>query len=73
MFVFYYLKENVMRVFFSLAILFTLGCYAPVTLAADASVTIFSPKDGDKLSSTKKIKVKYKATLGEKGNHLQSK
>ena len=48
-----------------LLMFFVLGCYVPVALAADASVAISSPKDGNILSSMKKIKVKYKATLGE--------
>lgn len=50
---------------------FVLGCYVPVALAAAASVAISSPKDGNILSSMQKIKVKYKATLGENGHHLR--
>ena len=53
-----------------LLMFFVLGCYVPVALAADASVAISSPKDGDILSSKNKIKVKYKTILGEKGHHL---
>lgn len=53
-----------------LLMFFILGCSVPVAMAADASVAISSPKDGNILSSMKKIKVKYKATLGEKGTHL---
>lgn len=56
-----------MRTLGLLAMLLTLTCPA---LAADGSVIISSPKDGDILSPNKKIKVKYKAIHGEKGHHL---
>lgn len=53
------------------AMLLALALYLPVTLAAtESAVTISSPKDGDKFKSTANIKISYKATLGEKGDHL---
>ena len=59
-----------MRILGLIAMLLAFTCPAPAALAADGSVNISSPKDGDILSPNKKIKVKYKATLGDKGNHL---
>ena len=38
-----------MRTLNSLAVLFAIGCYVPLALADDASVTISSPADGAKL------------------------
>ena len=59
-----------MRVLGLTTMLLTFLCNASFVLAADGSVNISSPKDGDIFSHNKKIRVKYKATLGEKGHHL---
>ena len=53
------------------AMLLALAFYIPITLAAESAITISSPKDGDKFKSTATIKIAYKATFGEKGNHLR--
>jgi len=59
-----------MRTLNLLAMSFFLGCYVPVVLAADASVTISSPTDGAKISSKSKIKVSYDVTRGQQGDHV---
>lgn len=59
-----------MRILSLLALALAFGGTVPIALATDASVTISSPKDGDILSSKKKIKVVFKATPVDKGNHL---
>ncbi|CAH1190229.1 conserved exported hypothetical protein [Candidatus Nitrotoga sp. BS] len=59
-----------MRTLNLLAISLFLGCYVPVVLAADASVTISSPTDGAKISSKSKIKVSYEVTPGQNGDHV---
>lgn len=59
-----------MRILGLIALLFTFTCHAPLALAADGSVIISSPKDGDIFSHSKEIRVKYKAVLGAKGHHL---
>ncbi|CAH1387858.1 hypothetical protein [Candidatus Nitrotoga sp. M5] len=59
-----------MRTLHLLAISLFLGCYVPVALAADASVTISSPADGAKISSKTKLKVSYEVTQGQRGDHV---
>ena len=58
-----------MRTLNSLAVLLAFGCYAPLVLAADASVTISSPADGAKLSRTAQTKINYEVVPGPKGDH----
>ncbi|MDE2118251.1 MAG: hypothetical protein KGJ19_06630, partial [Betaproteobacteria bacterium] len=59
-----------MRALKLLAVLLAFGCYAPLVLAANASVTISSPADGAKLSSqTAKTKINYEVIPGPNGNH----
>ena len=58
-----------MRTLNSLAVLFAFGCYASLVLAADASVTIFSPADGAKLSRTEQTKINFEVMPGPKGDH----
>jgi len=53
-----------------LAIIFTIGCYVPIVLAADASITIFSPLDGAKISRKSKIEVSYAIAPGQSGDHV---
>lgn len=59
-----------MRILNLLAISFFLGCYVPVALAADASVTISSPTDGSKISGKSKIEISYEVTRGQHGDHV---
>lgn len=59
-----------MRILGLITLLLTFLFQPSFVLAADDSVVISSPKDGDIFSQNKKIKVKYKATLGKKGHHL---
>ncbi len=58
-----------MRTLNSLAVLFAFGCYVPLVLAADATVTISSPADGAKLSRTAQTKINYEVMPGPKGDH----
>lgn len=58
-----------MRTFKLLAVLFAFGCYVPIALADDASVTISSPADGAKLSRTTPTKINYEVMPGPKGDH----
>ena len=58
-----------MRTLKSLAVLLAFGCYVPLVLADDASVTIFSPADGAKLSRTALTKIDYEVIPGPKGDH----
>ncbi len=58
-----------MRALKSLAVLLAFGCYVPLVLADDASVTISSPADGAKLSRTEQTKVNYEVMPGPKGDH----
>jgi len=66
---FYFKEKTIMRTLNSLAVLLAFGCYAPLVLAADASVTISSPADGAKLSQTAKTKINYEVIPGPHGNH----
>ena len=59
-----------MRVLGLATLMLTFLFHATPSLSADGSVNISSPKDGDIFSHNKKIKVKYKSTLGDKGHHL---
>ncbi|MEO6421965.1 MAG: hypothetical protein ABIR84_04590 [Candidatus Nitrotoga sp.] len=59
-----------MRLLKPLIISFFLGCYIPVVLAADASVTISSPPDGSKISRKSKIEVSYEVVPGPNGDHV---
>lgn len=58
-----------MRIFYALAALLVFSGHVPVTLAADASVTISSPHDGAKISPKTEINVVYEVVLGSNGNH----
>lgn len=58
-----------MRTLKSLAVLLVFGCYVPLVLADDASVTISSPADGAKLSRAAQTKINYEVTPGSKGDH----
>ena len=58
-----------MRIFYALAASIVLGCYVPVALAADASVTISSPQEGAKISPKTEVNVTYAIVLGPNGNH----
>jgi len=58
-----------MRTLNSLAILLVFGCYAPLVLADDASVTISSPANDAKLSRTEQTKINYEVMPGSKGDH----
>lgn len=53
-----------------LVISFLFGCYAPVVLAADASISISSPLDGAKISRKSKIEVSYEVVPGQNGDHV---
>ena len=53
-----------------LVISFLFGCYVPVVLAADASISISSPVDGAKISRTSKIEVSYEVVPGQNGDHV---
>lgn len=59
-----------MRILSSLVISLFLGCYVPVVLAADPSVTISSPPDGANFSKKSKIEVSYEVVPGPKGDHV---
>jgi len=67
---FYFKEKIIMRILKSLAILLAFGCYAPLVLADDASVTISSPADGAKLSRTAQTKINYEVMPGSKGDHV---
>ena len=58
-----------MRALKSLAVLLAFGCYVPFALAAEASVAISSPADGEKLSRTAKTLINYEVTPGPEGDH----
>ena len=58
-----------MRILKSLAVLLAFGCYVPLALADDASVTISSPADGAKLSRAAQTKINYEVIPGPKGDH----
>ena len=58
-----------MRTLKSLAVLLAFGCYVPLALADNASVTISSPADGAKLSRTAQTKINYEVIPGSKGDH----
>jgi hypothetical protein len=59
-----------MRIFYALAALIVLGCHVPAALAAGASVTISSPRDGAKFRPWTEVDIVYEATLGPNGNHV---
>ena len=58
-----------MKKFNSLALVLAASIYAPIALAADASVTISSPADGAKISSAASVPVTYEVMPGPKGDH----
>jgi len=58
-----------MRTLKSLAALLAFGCYVPLALADDASVTISSPADGTKLSWAEPTGINYEVIPGPKGDH----
>ena len=59
-----------MRLFYVFLALLAFGNHVPAALAAtDASVTISSPHDGDKISPKTEVKVAYEIMLGSNGNH----
>ena len=53
----------------SLSVLLAFGCYAPLALAADASVVISAPADGAVLSRAAQTLINYEVTPGPKGDH----
>lgn len=59
-----------MRILNLLVISFVFGCYVPVVLAADASISISSPLDGAKISRKSKIEVSYEVVPGQNGDHV---
>ena len=59
-----------MRTINLLVIPFLFGCYVPVALAADASISISSPLDGAKISRKSKIEVSYEVVPGQNGDHV---
>ena len=59
-----------MRTLESLAVLLAFGCYVPLALAGDASVTISSPADGAKLGRTAQTRIDYEVMPGPKGDHV---
>lgn len=58
-----------MRIPFVFAASLVLGCYVPVSLAADASVAISSPANGAKFDPKTAVKLDYEVSMGEKGDH----
>ncbi len=46
------------------------GCYVPVVLAADASISISTPIDGAKISRKSKFEVSYEVVPGHNGDHV---
>ena len=58
-----------MRTLKPLSVLFAFCCYAPLVFADDASVTIFMPADGAKLSRTAPTIINYEVMPGPKGDH----
>jgi hypothetical protein len=59
-----------MRLFYSFLALLIFSGHVPAALAADASVTISSPRDGAKISPKTEVDVVYEVTLGPNGNHV---
>jgi hypothetical protein len=53
-----------------LVISFIFGCYVPVVLAADASISISTPLDGAKISRKSKVEVSYEVVPGQNGDHV---
>lgn len=49
---------------------FLFGCYVPIVLAADASISISTPPDGAKISRKSKIEVSYEVAPGQSGDHV---
>jgi hypothetical protein len=66
---FHFKEKIIMRTLKSLAVLLAFGCYVPFALAAEASVAISSPADGEKLSRTAKTLINYEVTPGPEGDH----
>ena len=58
-----------MRLFYAFLALLIFGGHVPATLAADASVTISSARDGAQSSPKREVDVVYEVTLGPNGNH----
>jgi hypothetical protein len=62
-------RRITMRISYVLAASLALGCYVPVSFAADASVAISSPPNGAKISPKGDVNVDYDVSLGDKGDH----
>ena len=58
-----------MRLFYAFLVLLVFGGHVPAALAADASVTISSPREGAKSSPKKEVDIVYEVTPGPNGNH----
>jgi len=57
-----------MRALKSLTII-AFGCYVPFALAAEDSVTIFSPADGAMLNRMEQTNIDYEVMRGPNGDH----
>lgn len=58
-----------MRKFYALTVSLALACQIPAALAAEGSVNISSPQNGDKFSPKTDIELVYDIALGDKGDH----
>ncbi|MEO6825406.1 MAG: hypothetical protein ABI167_11915 [Nitrosospira sp.] len=58
-----------MRLFYAFLALLVFGGPVPAALAADASVTISSPREGAKSSPKREVDIVYEVTPGPNGNH----
>ena len=58
-----------MRKLCAFAASLALACQIPLALAADGSVAISSPKEGEKFSPKSDIELVYDISLGDKGDH----
>jgi hypothetical protein len=58
-----------MRLFYAFLALLIFGGPVPAALAADASVTISSPREGAKSSPKREVDIVYEVTPGPNGNH----
>jgi hypothetical protein len=59
-----------MRLFYAFLASLVFGGHVPAALAADASVTISSPRDGAKFDPKTEVDVVYEVTLGPNGDHV---
>ena len=58
-----------MRKLCTLAASLAFVCQIPFAVAADGSVAISSPRDGEKFSPKSDIELAYDISLGDKGDH----